>query len=317
VLVYFDGACPGSSTGLISAAELISGSCRCELYAVCVNCRPEGIATEFDYLIEINDKRIGHFDAPNIAAAIDALNALYGFDCILFPATFFGRIIAPRVAMRLKVGLTADVTMIRNDGGCVELIRPAFCGKSLARVVNRGGRPLMATVRPGVFGYERKGLKMAKTVHYEFSGFESPRIELVEQRETTTSRDIRDSSVLVSGGGGVAGSFGKLDELARCLGGMVSASRQLVDGGIARRAIQVGQSGKTVSPELYIALGIHGASQHMAGLKNVKSIIAVNTNRYAPICSQADIVVEGDAVEFIEKLCARISAGQAEQAVAK
>ena len=119
-------------------------------------------------------------------------------------------------------------------------------------------------------------------------------------------KDIRESEVLVSGGGGVLRHFGKLELLAKELNGMVAASRRAVDSGLAPRQIQVGQSGKTVSPRLYVAIGISGSIQHVVGIKNAEHIIAVNSNRYAPICSIADIVVEGDATEFIEKMVERI-----------
>ena len=118
--------------------------------------------------------------------------------------------------------------------------------------------------------------------------------------------DIRESRILVSGGGGVAGSFGKLQPLARALNAKVSSSRRLVDGGVAPRRIQVGQSGKRVSCDLYIAIGIYGAFQHVVGINKVKHLIVVNTDSLAPICSLADIVVQDDAIDFIEKLTARI-----------
>ena len=125
--------------------------------------------------------------------------------------------------------------------------------------------------------------------------------------EEPASDDIRCSRILVSGGGGLAGSFDKLEPLAQALGAGVSASRKLVSLGIAPRRIQVGQSGKRVKCELYIAVGIYGAFQHIVGINDVKHIIVVNKNRLAPICSLADIVVVGDAVEFIEKLIYRLS----------
>jgi len=118
--------------------------------------------------------------------------------------------------------------------------------------------------------------------------------------------DIRECRVLISGGGGVSASFDKLAPLACLLGAGVSVSRRLVGLGIAPRRIQVGQSGKSVKCELYIAVGIYGAFQHVVGLNNVKHIIVVNKNRLAPICSLADIVVEGDAFEFVERLTLRL-----------
>lgn len=121
--------------------------------------------------------------------------------------------------------------------------------------------------------------------------------------------DIRDSRILVSAGGGVAASFQRIKGLADALNARVSVSRRLVDKGIAPRRIQVGQSGKRVNCDLYIAIGIYGAFQHVVGLRNVKHIIVVNRNRLAPICSLADIVAEGDAAEFVDKLTARVQGG--------
>ena len=122
--------------------------------------------------------------------------------------------------------------------------------------------------------------------------------------------DIRESRVLVSGGRGIKDAFGKLRPLARALNASVAASRGLVDSGIAPRRIQVGQSGKKVGCELYIAVGISGSYQHIVGLKNVKYLIAVNKNKNAPICSLADIVIEGDAADFAEKLAERCARDQ-------
>jgi electron transfer flavoprotein alpha subunit len=134
-------------------------------------------------------------------------------------------------------------------------------------------------------------------------------VVLVGRRSKDPPGDIRDAEILISGGGGVLGSFAELEKLASAMGGRVAASRRAVDVGVAARTIQVGQSGRTVSPTLYMALGIDGAGQHIEGLRNIESIISVNTNRHAPICSISDIVVEGDASEFIERLCRRIAQG--------
>jgi electron transfer flavoprotein alpha subunit len=127
----------------------------------------------------------------------------------------------------------------------------------------------------------------------------------VEKHQHTT--DIRDSEILISGGNGVKDAFSDLYQLADALNGTVAASRKLVDQGIAPRSLQVGQSGKTVSPRLYMALGIHGTMQHIAGLRGIESIISINTNRNAPICSLSELVVHGDAAEFINKMVKKIA----------
>jgi len=286
--------------GVLNPSARISGGSK--VYALCINPASDDlteIAGEFDYIVRVHDERIQPYDAENVSHIITEIHRAYDFDIILLPATYNGRAIAPRTAMQLKTGLTADVT----DVGEGHLIRPAFDGKLLAGVANKEGiRPLMATIRPNVFKYTSGRGKNAELIDHCFAGFRQSRITFIESRAKPPSKDIRESRVLVSGGGGAAADFGKLDALAKALNGQVSAGRKLVDAGIADRAIQVGQSGKTVSPSLYIAIGIYGALQHVAGLKNARHIIAVNTDKYAPICSMADIVVEGDAVEFIEKL---------------
>jgi len=299
-LVYFDNGSLRISMDLLDAAGKIYGDGK--VYALCVNHRVEELAEitgEFDYVLRVQDERIQPYDAINIARVIEEAHRAHDFDIILLPATCNGMAIAPRAAMRLKTGLTADVTNVGEN----QLIRPAFDGKILAGIANKeGARPLMATIRPHVFRYKPGRAKNAETIHHKPGSFRPGGLTLLESRSKPASRDIRNSRVLVSGGGGVAADFHKLDALAQALGGQVSASRKLVDSNIARRALQVGQSGKTVSPGLYIALGIYGSLQHVIGLKNIKHIIVVNTDKNAPICSMADIVVEGDAVQFIEKL---------------
>jgi electron transfer flavoprotein alpha subunit len=186
------------------------------------------------------------------------------------------------------------------------MIRPAYSGKLMAQIVKTSIGPWMMTIRPHSFKPITVELKPAlqracPQIEPKASG-----IVLLDTRHKTATEDIRDSKILISGGGGVSDHFDRLSELAEVLNAQVSASRRIVDSGVAHRKIQVGQSGKTVSPKLYIALGISGSVQHIEGLKNVETILAVNTNKHAPICSLAALVVEGDAVDFIDKLILKI-----------
>ncbi|MRR32189.1 electron transfer flavoprotein subunit alpha/FixB family protein, partial [bacterium] len=224
------------------------------------------------------------------------------------------RMIAPRLAMRLQAGLVADVTAINREGNELLAIRPAYSGRMLASIRFAGEGPVMMSIRPGVFHSENSGASRENspvdwTTRIEPFVPRQVRDGKIRRLSVTKKEqiyDIRESDVLVSGGGGVIGKFHHLERLARKLGGQVSASRKIVDQGSAPRSIQVGQSGKRVSPKLYIALGINGAIQHVEGLKQVEHIISVNINKDAPICSLSDIVVEGDAVTFIEKLVHKI-----------
>jgi electron transfer flavoprotein alpha subunit len=166
----------------------------------------------------------------------------------------------------------------------------------------------MMSVRPRTFSYRAREARTTELIALDLDYPGDSGLRLLDRRDRSGGRDIRDSAVLVSGGGGALRDFAQLEQLAQALRGMVAASRKAVDHGAAPRAVQVGQSGKNVGPRLYFALGISGSSQHAAGLKNAECIIAVNTDRQAPICSMADVVVEGDSRSFVAGLLARIDA---------
>lgn len=305
-LIYFDEEDFQNSIDLLEVVNQIYKDDEYETYAVCFNCKPEAINGRFDYLIAAQDERLKNYDIINITNCIEELQKIYDFDSILIPATYFGRMLAPRLAMRLRTGLVADVTGIEHNNGLVEMVRPAFSGKLLAAIINRNCKPMMMSVRPNVFVNTLEPIKKTETINFHPTNVKQSKIRLLEAIEKEKPKDIRESEVLISGGGGVMEDFKHLYLLADELNVMVSASRRVVDSGIAPRSIQVGQSGKTVSPKLYIALGIYGSLQHIEGLKNVENIISVNINKDAPICSLSDIVVEGDAFEFIDKLVEKI-----------
>jgi electron transfer flavoprotein alpha subunit len=171
----------------------------------------------------------------------------------------------------------------------------------------------MMSVRPKTFAYTARERKAGLPLDIEVPDPSDPGIHLLERRAKEEARDIRESDVLVSGGGGALRCFPLLGDLAEEFGGMVCASRRAVDSGAAPREIQVGHSGKNVGPRLYLALGISGSAQHVAGLKDAECIISVNTDCDAPICGISDIVVEGDVRQFVEGLTTRIRAARGKQ----
>ena len=308
-LVVLDPDAPFESTELFGVMEEMYGDGGSRSYALSVGTPDERVLDVPDCLLRVDATQIDPHDVANVTNCVEELHGEYSFDAILIPATPFGRMLAPRVAMRLHVGLVADVTGIRHRRGRIEMVRPAFSGRMVAGVVSTGRGPLMMSVRRNVFAYEHRRRSRATVVDYAPRRVDPPRVRLVERRPRPDSGDIRDSEVLVSGGGGVLRSFDQLERLARALGGVVSASRKVVDGGKAPRRIQVGQSGKTVSPRLYVAVGISGSIQHVVGLRNAEHLIAVNPDRNAPICALSDIVVEGDARDFIPRMVRRIERG--------
>jgi electron transfer flavoprotein alpha subunit len=252
----------------------------------------------------------GALNLPGMSEVVEKLHNQNNYDSILIPATRTGRMLAPRMARRLHTGLVADVNDIAHMGDRLLMIRTAYSGNILAGITSVGNGPIMMSVHPDAFSYTGKKELQSKIRRYGEPIRNTSTLCLLEREEKPKTYDIRKSEILVSGGGGVKRDFALLQQLAETLGGTVSASRKLVDQGIAPRSIQVGQSGKIVSPRLYIALGINGAIQHVEGLRDIETIISVNTSAKAPICSLSDIVVEGDAKDFIEKLLLKIHNNQ-------
>ncbi|SHE61154.1 electron transfer flavoprotein subunit alpha/FixB family protein [Alkalibacter saccharofermentans] len=305
-LIYVDSENIKNSMELLEVARQIYKSKSYESYCVIVNSAHEQAIGLFDNVIKVDNQKISLYDFKTLTDILLDIHRIFDFDLILIPGTWAGRMLAPRLAVRLHTGLTADVTEIRQSKDGLELVRPAFSGRLLAGIKNKGEGPIMLSVRQNIFKYEPISTADTKLIKFEYDKPINVGIKQISVFNKANSYDIRDSKILISGGAGVGGGFNLLQILADELGGTVSASRQIVDRGIANRHIQVGQSGKTVSPTLYMALGIFGAIQHVEGLKNVENIISVNTNRNAPICSISDIVVEGEAIEFINMLIARI-----------
>lgn len=304
-LIYLEKEYEKYAVDLLKAADEMYGK-EYSSTGLMVNADPTVAAGRFDEIILVKDERIREYDPAQIAALIDELMQCYAFHSILIPATYLGRMLAPRTAKRLQTGLVADVTEIGHRDGKMMMVRPAFSGKIMAGIINEKTLPIMMSVRPGVFSYEDPSDRKTVMTAYQPKSIRDNSLCRIRRELKPDDRDIRDSKVLVSVGGGAMNAMDSAEQLARYLGGMLSASRRTVDSGKADRSIQVGQSGKVVSPDLYIAAGIFGAIQHIAGLNKVKHLIAVNTDPKAPICSLADIVVEGDAKDFMEHLIEKI-----------
>ncbi|HNX30076.1 MAG TPA: electron transfer flavoprotein subunit alpha/FixB family protein [Holophaga sp.] len=235
-------------------------------------------------------------------------------------ATTIGRDLAPRVSARLKTGLTADCTglAIEDETRNLLMTRPAFGGNLMATIACPEHRPQMSTVRPGVMRkLERDDQRKGEVVSFSVTlGPEDLNVEILEEvTEQVALKNIEDAAVLVSGGRGMgsAENFGHLRELAAELGGMVSASRGAVDAGWAGSERQVGQTGKTVRPDLYIACGISGMIQHIAGMEDSEFIVAVNKNRDAPIFEYADLGIVTDVNKILPVLAEELRLAKAKR----
>ena len=233
---------------------------------------------------------------------------------LLAGATVFGRTFMPLVAVRLRTGLTADCTELAVDAERKLLLqtRPAFGGNILATIVCPDTKPQMATVRPHVFRMEK--VKEPKAARLETALFDASPMRVAELLETiveTEEAGVVENDVVVSGGRGLGKpeGFELLATLARKLGGVVGASRGAVDLGWIRASHQVGQTGNTVNPKLYVACGISGAIQHVTGMKGSEVIVAINEDPDAPIFQIADYGIIGDLYEVIPRILEELGDG--------
>lgn len=230
---------------------------------------------------------------------------------ILMGATTIGRDLGPRLSARLATGLTADCTKLEMDEeGHLLMTRPAFGGNLMATIVCKEHRPQMSTVRPGVMkrldkDTSLKGEVVDLKVKFNAEKFKVTLLENVKVQKNKI--DITEARILISGGRGVGcGGFDSLNELAEVLKAEVAASRAMVDAGAVAHDRQVGQTGKTVRPDLYMALGISGAIQHLAGMEESEFIVAINKDKYAPIFQVADLGIVGDVTKIVPLLRDRL-----------
>jgi electron transfer flavoprotein alpha subunit len=224
---------------------------------------------------------------------------------VVFAATATGRDLAPRVAARLERSLATEVTEVGVDGSAVTATRPVYAGKAHA-LVKLTGEPALLSVRPGVFT-PREDARPGTLSIEPVTLSAAPRVVVREVKAPPSAQlDVAEASIVVSGGRGLQdpSNFAMLERLAAALGrdAAVGASRAVVDAGWRPHAEQVGQTGKTVSPQLYFAVGISGAVQHLAGMRTAKVIVAINKDRDAPIFKIADYGIVGDLFEIVPRL---------------
>ena len=271
------------------------------------------IAYGADRVIRSKHKLLGHYTADSFTTVISALISKEKPSVFLFGATPNGRELAPRVAARLNLGLTADCTDLDiNEKGQMVQTRPAFGGNIMASIVSPYTRPQMATVRPNTFSFRepdnsRKG---------EIEDFEvvllpaaiRTKVVAIERLRDEKEVSIEDADIIVSAGRGCQkkGNLELIQELADALGGVMAGSRAIVELAWIPHTKQVGQSGLTVGPQLYIAVGISGAIQHLVGISSAKTIIAINKDPDAPIFKVADLGIVGDAMEILPILIREI-----------
>ena len=312
------------SLELLTKGRSLANTLGCRLEAVVLGSGIDGIENElFPYGADVvhvaDDPELEHYRTMPYTSVIAGLFRQEQPQIALMGATTAGRDLGPRVSSALHSGLTADCTSLEIGDHYVKKtdttyknllyqIRPAFGGNIIATIINPDHRPQMATVREGVMKKEivnRNYRGELKRINIsEFIRPEDLVVEIIERHMEARRVDIKSAQIIVAGGYGMGSkeNFDLLYELADVLGGEVAASRAAVDAGFAGHERQVGQTGVTVRPKLYIACGISGQIQHTAGMNQSGKIIAINNDSMAPINSIADYVINGDVSEVVPRL---------------
>ena len=318
---------------LIGKAKELAKDLGTDVTAVLLGSNVKGLTDELgeygaDKVIVVDNPELETYRTEPYAQALAAVINEYKPEIMLVGATAIGRDLGPTVSARVATGLTADCTKLEIGDFPINAVpgkedeqkhnqllmtRPAFGGNTIATIACPDNRPQMATVRPGVM-QKIAPIKGAKAEVIEFNPGFTPNNRYVEimdiVKEVKNTANIMDAKILVSGGRGVgsAENFKMLQDLADVLGGMVSCSRAVVENGWKPVDVQVGQTGKTVRPNLYFAIGISGAIQHVAGMEESDIIIAINKDEDAPIFDVADYGVVGDLNKIVPALTEAIKA---------
>jgi electron transfer flavoprotein alpha subunit len=331
-----DNQISGISFELLGKAKELAAALNEDVTAVLIGSDVKNLADELaeygaDRVIVVDDPELKVYRTEPYAHALASVINKYKPEIMLVGATAIGRDLGPTVSARVATGLTADCTKL--DIGDFPLVaipgkeadqkhnqllmtRPAFGGNTIATIACPDNRPQMATVRPGVM-QKIEPIKGAKAVIEEYNPGFTPNNKYVTIKEVVKAvsdvADIMDAKILVSGGRGVgsAENFKLLEDLAAVLGGQVSCSRAVVDSGWKPKDMQVGQTGKTVRPQVYFAIGISGAIQHVAGMEESDLIIAINKDEDAPIFDVADYGIVGDLNKIVPQLTEKLKAAKA------
>ena len=314
-----DGEFKRSSHEAIGVARRIADGCGGSVGVVVLGARAAAAAMGLaaygaDRILACDDETLDLYQGQAYAATLAVVVDQESAGLVLASASAMGKDVAARLAARMQAASACDLTEIEwTPAGGLQATRPVYSGKALARVSVPGGMQTVATLRPNMFplpapdaGRQASSETIACPLDTTALRVRTVRVELPEKREL----DVAEASVVVSGGRGLkeAANFSLVRELADALGGAVGASRAVVDAGWIPHAHQVGQTGKVVSPQLYIACGISGAIQHLAGMSSSGTIVAVNKDPEAPIFKVANYGIVGDLFEILPALTKAVRA---------
>ena len=326
-----DNELSGIAFELLGKAKELAKDLNTDVTAMLLGSDVKGLVDQLaeygaDKVIVVDDPELKNYRTEPYAHAVASIINEYKPEIVLVGATAIGRDLGPRVSARVATGLTADCTVLEIGDFPINPIpgkeqkhnqllmtRPAFGGNTIATIACPDNRPQMATVRPGVM-QKIDPIAGAKAEVIEYNPGFTPNNKYVEildiVKEVSDTVDIMEAKILVSGGRGVgsAENFKMLQDLADVIGGTVSCSRAVVDNGWMPKELQVGQTGKTVRPNVYFAIGISGAIQHTAGMEESDIIVAINKDETAPIFDVADYGIVGDLNKIVPKLTEALKA---------
>ncbi len=301
-----DGKLKSSALEALTVGTKLAGSAA-DCAAVIIGSGVEGLAGELagygcDTVHVVDGGDFANYNPANYTSALDAAVKAHGAQAVIGSASPMGKDMFARLSARLDAGLLTDLTSIEANGDKLSGTKPYYSGKVIANVAIEGGSVQLATIRPNVIPPEKSGQGSATASKLDVSAATDSRIKTVDVRKGAGDKlDLTEAPIIISGGRAMANAenFQILDTCAEVLGGTVGASRAAVDSGFCSHTMQVGQTGKTVNPSLYIACGISGSIQHMAGMRTSKVIVAVNTDPEAPIFKIADYGIVADLFETV------------------
>jgi len=309
VALQKDGKLVSASYELIEAAKALGG----ELYTVILADSADGLAGDLaarggGKVLAVSDPGLKHFNDELYASVIGELIGKYSPDLVIGPATFYGKALFSRLAGKHGAPMVSDVTRLALNGDQLVATRPHFGGAVLSDIVKNGDKPMFATIRPKIYpeSSDGPGEVIAETVAVGAVGTTVKEVKV----ESAGSVNLTEADVIVAAGRGIKGPehIGMMQEMTDSLGAALGASRAIVDAGWIAYSHQIGQTGKTVNPKLYFAIGISGAIQHLVGMRTAGTIVAVNKDKDAPIFNVANYGIVGDAFEIVPALTRKFKA---------
>lgn len=295
------------------AAKAVADQMNAEVIALVVGNNIASIAGQLGgygatKVIAVEDSKLELYSTTAYSKVIAEIAMAESAEVILLPASAMGKDVGPRIAVKLNAGLAVDCTALSVNGGTIAATRPVYAGKGLVDVTVKTHIKIFS-LRPNVFtaGNSSGTTAAVETKNVELSDTDFSAV-VKEVKQSSGKKDVAEADVIVSGGRGLKGpeNFKMIEDLAGSLNAAVGASRAVVDAGWRPHDEQVGQTGKTVSPSLYVAVAISGAVQHLAGMSSSKYIVAINKDKDAPIFAVADYGIVGDAFEVVPALTAEV-----------